>query len=124
MDHKLGVVRTQFYRANTIISNLDDRESEHAHLKGALGRCGYSGWVFQKALRPKTPRTNDQNTRSTVSSQRVNVVLPYIQGTAEKVKRILMKQGISVSFKPPNTLRSRFVHTKDQISKDHKSDVI
>ena len=49
---------------------------------------------------------------------------PPLEGVGEKVKRILMKQGIQVSLRPPSSLRSMLVHPKDRISNERKSDVV
>ena len=39
--HKLGVIRTLYHRAETIISDQDDVAPEKDHVKGALHKCGY-----------------------------------------------------------------------------------
>ena len=123
LDHKLGVVRTLFHRANTVITDLEDREKEHNHLKGALRKCGYTDWVFHKALKPRPPRQPVDNPRPAGSSH-VRVTLPYVEGVGEKVKRLLMKQGVQVSLRPPSSLRSMLIHPKDKISNERKSDVV
>ena len=104
LDHKLGVVRTLFHRANTVVTSPEDRETEHDYLKNALQKCGYSDWTFQKALKPKSLSQKESEPRTSANGKNVNVTLPYVAGTYEKVKRLLMKQGISVSTKPSNTL--------------------
>ena len=124
LDHKLGVVRTLFHRANTVVTSPEDREAEHDYLKNALQKCGYSDWTFQKALKPKSLSQKESEPRTSASGKRVNVTLPYVAGTYEKVKRLLMKQGISVSTKPSNTLRDRLVHPKDKIPLECRSDVV
>ena len=124
LEHKLGVVRTLFHRADTVVADLEDRRSEHGHLKGALRKCGYRDWVFHKAKRDRTSKAPERTSNLVVPNRKVNIVLPYVQGTAEKVKRLLMKRGVSVSFKPPNTLRNKLVHPKDRISKDRKSSLV
>ena len=125
LDHKLGVVRTLFHRADTVVTDLEDRKREHSHLRGALRKCGYEDWVFQKALKPKAPRREESQPTSTGAGQsKFNITLPYVAGLAEKVKRILMKHGVPVSFKPANILRHNLVHPKDKIPAERKSDVV
>ena len=51
--HKLGVIRTLFHRADTIVTEYDDVKQEKAHLKSALRRCGYPRWSFHNALKAK-----------------------------------------------------------------------
>ncbi|XP_071848595.1 uncharacterized protein [Apostichopus japonicus] len=45
--HKLGVIRTLHYRADTIISDQSDIPSEKDHIEGTLKRCGYPNWAFE-----------------------------------------------------------------------------
>ena len=45
------------------------------------------------------------------------MVLPYIQGTSEQLKRAFKKKGISTTFKPRTTLRQLLVHPKDKPDK-------
>ena len=124
LDHKLGVVRTLFHRANTVVTDQDDRETEHNYIKDALRNCGYSDWTFQKALKPKGPTQKEFQPRTGRGGQKVNVTLPYVAGLTEKVKRVFMKEGIAVSTKPFNTLRDRLIHPKDKIPIEAKSDVV
>ena len=46
-----------------------------------------------------------------------NIVLPYIQGTSDQLKRVFLKRNISVSFKPHKTIRQILVHPKDKPDK-------
>ena len=47
--HKLGVIRTLNYRADTIISDKDNVTQEKNHIKTPLKTCGYPNWAFVKA---------------------------------------------------------------------------
>ncbi|KAI8512320.1 hypothetical protein Bbelb_089590 [Branchiostoma belcheri] len=55
--HKLGVIRTLFHRADTIITNPHDREAEKEHITQALLNCGYPKWAVSKATAPKRSTT-------------------------------------------------------------------
>ena len=48
---KLGVIRTLFYRANTIISDPVQIDKEKEHITSALHKCGYPNWAFHKAAK-------------------------------------------------------------------------
>ena len=50
--HKLGVIRTLNYRAETIISEQSKIPEEKAHIRSALEKCGYPDWSFEKAIKP------------------------------------------------------------------------
>ena len=72
--HKLGVIRTLDYRAETVSSSLEDTEAEKSHIREALRACGYPKWSFHKAT--KSP----DNT--VAAPRRCNnwVTIPYFEG--------------------------------------------
>ena len=47
--HKLGVIRTLHYRAETVVSDQREVSSEKDHIRGALEHCGYPNWAFEQA---------------------------------------------------------------------------
>ena len=51
-------------------------------------------------------------------------MVPYIQGTGEKFKKVCKSKGIQVHFKGTNSLRTLLVTPKDKDPKLHKSGVI
>ena len=46
------------------------------------------------------------------------VIIPYIRGFSEELKRTFGGYGIPTYFKPTNTLRQLLVHPKDPVGKD------
>ena len=48
------------------------------------------------------------------------VVLPYIQGTTDRVEKILRKNKINIDFSLPNSLRNMLDKAKDPIDPKHK----
>ncbi|XP_072039137.1 uncharacterized protein [Amphiura filiformis] len=114
IDHKLRVIRTLYHRADTVVTNLQDREDEKAHVNNALVKCGYPKWALDKATDPKTHKTSD------VGDKRPNkghVVLPYTKGTSEAIRRTFSNYGVSVFFKPTHTLGQILVSPKDKTDK-------
>ena len=61
--HKLGVIRTLHYRANTVISNPQDIAEEKDHIHQSLGNCGYPEWAFTKANKCKQPSQSPQSNK-------------------------------------------------------------
>ena len=45
------------------------------------------------------------------------VVLPYIKGTSDCLRRIFQKHKVNVAFRPHRTLRQMLVHPKDKTKK-------
>jgi hypothetical protein len=124
LNQKLGVVRTLFHRASSIISTEEDKNKETAHLKSALGKCGYQQWTFQTALKKRSDQPVPAINPNPSQRTSVNVTLPYVKNVAEDVRRHLKKYNISASFKPAETLRRHLVHPKDKIPAARKSGVI
>jgi len=48
------------------------------------------------------------------SESRCPVMLPYMEGTLERVARFLKKHRVHVSVRPVRTLRRLLVHPKDK----------
>ncbi|CAH1268586.1 KLHL9 [Branchiostoma lanceolatum] len=124
LEHKLAVIKTLFHRADNIITSDTAKTDEHRHLRGALGKCGYQRWTFNKALKPsdqskKTPKCTPLTNRN-----KANITIPYVQGVSEKLRRIFQNFNIATNFKPQSTLRQRLVHPKDRPRKVTKADVI
>lgn len=57
-------------------------------------------------------------------NKRNHVVIPYLSGVSEKLRRIFNKHHILVLFKPSNTLGRKLVHPKDRTSKHKRSNLV
>ncbi len=101
---KLGVVKTLFHRADTIVTKDSDIVAEHDHLRQALHTCGFKDWAIDKALAPRE-EVNNPPQSSKVSGRRVSVTIPYHGDLSEKLKCIYRDHGITTHFKPTNTIR-------------------
>ena len=66
--------------------------------------------------------TNNNNTNN--KNRNITIVVPYIQGTGEKFRKICTAKGIQVHFKGTNTLRTLLVTPKDKDPTLNKSGVI
>ncbi|KAI8516702.1 hypothetical protein Bbelb_052830 [Branchiostoma belcheri] len=77
-------------KANTIVSDPQDLETEKSHLTQALKTCGYSQWAINKATCPRSPN----NKPSTGAKSKGLVVLPYIKDLSEALRRIFMSHDI------------------------------
>ena len=82
LEHKLSVVRTLLYRAESIVTDPTDKEAEIAQVKNALKNCGYTDWTLFRGQ----PKEQDILPRPEASSTstRVFVTIPYIEGLFEK----------------------------------------
>ncbi|CAH1259177.1 Hypp2188 [Branchiostoma lanceolatum] len=123
LEHKLGVVKTLLHRADMIITDLHDRETEKQHIKQALKDCGYPKWAIDKATAPKPPQQNNRNP-GTRERDNGRITLPYIKTVSEPLRRIFASHGISTCFKPTNTLRQLLVAPKDKTPREEKCGVV
>ena len=123
LDQKLSVVSTLQHRAQTVVTDEDDRKKEIAHVTGALAKCGYPDWAIEKATKPpkekKKPPEKQKNTRKGPP-----VALPYIKGVTEEVRRIMKSYGCNSYIKPNNTLRQLLCKPKDPNKKEETAGVI
>jgi hypothetical protein len=108
---KLGVLNTLATRALKI-SDDEHLDEEKNHLLKVFKDNGYKKHQVLRAFQnaSKRPRSKTQ-TNNDVSK----VFLPYIQGTTDKLARILKKKNIGATFKPINTIRNSLRSVKDPI---------
>ncbi|XP_033181822.1 uncharacterized protein LOC117152842, partial [Anabas testudineus] len=121
LQHKIGVIRTFNHRAQNIPTSIEAQKKEDRHLKTALRTCGYPKWAFNKAGTCSRKRTREQSESQVL---RKNLVIPYMAGVSDKLKRIFRKHNIPVYFKPTNTLRQKLVHPKDRTPKHKMSNIV
>ena len=112
LDQKLGVVRTLLHRADTIVTEPEERSREVNHVKQALGNCGYPPWTLEKA-KPKDSPPASSRDGGTKTKPTGHITLSYVPKVSENLRRIFGKYGVQVHFKPANTLRQVLVRPKD-----------
>ena len=118
LQHKRSVVRTLFHRADTIVTEPEDRDSEKQHVKEALQANGYKPWMFN--IPPPQVRLPPDSQERRVFPQ----PLPYLKGLTERLAKTFRKFDTKVYYKPINTIRSQLVHPKDKTTIDKKCSVI
>ncbi|KAI8490653.1 hypothetical protein Bbelb_314460 [Branchiostoma belcheri] len=124
LEHKLAVIKTLFHRADNIVTSDQAKTDEQRHLRGALAKCGYQNWTFNKALKPSDQSKKTQKCKPLTNKNKANITIPYVQGVSEKLRRIFQNFNIATNFKPHSTLRQRLVHPKDRPHKGTKANVI
>ncbi|KAI8506885.1 hypothetical protein Bbelb_153240 [Branchiostoma belcheri] len=124
LEHKLAVIKTLFHRADNIVTSDQAKTDEQRHLRGALAKCGYKNWTFNKALKPSDQSKKTQKCKPLTNKNKANITIPYVQGVSEKLRRIFQNFNIATNFKPHSTLRQRLVHPKDRPHKGTKANVI
>ena len=115
-------------RRNSLVSDQEDREREEREIEKALKNCGYPKWTTKntkKYLETKNKKENKiKKTTNRESERKEQIILPYVQGLSEKMRKILKTYNIHTCFKPHTTIRKLLVHPKDKITQEQKTDCI
>ncbi|XP_033108664.1 uncharacterized protein LOC117110160 [Anneissia japonica] len=114
LQHKLGVINTLYYRANSLVTKEEDKIHECLHIDQALNRCGYPNWAINRATRRHKGKVDYQRHKTTNKGL---AVIPYIKGVSETLKRTFETFDITTCFKPTCTLRQLLVSPKDKSQK-------
>ncbi|XP_072048674.1 uncharacterized protein [Amphiura filiformis] len=122
LEHKLSVVRTLLYRAETVVTDPDDKSEEIRHVKEVLHESGYKDWTLFRT-RPK-PKEQNKDSDDDSCKKGIFVTLPYVEGLSERLRRVFNSAGVSTSFKPQNSLRRSLVSPKDKTEQEKQSGVV
>ena len=102
---KESVVSSLFNRAYSIITNKDDLHKENARIKQVLKENGYQESIISKIFKRITnnhslPQSQQlmQATDIQEGKIRISINLPYVEGTSEKLQRILRSHKIKSTF--------------------------
>ena len=102
---KESVVSSFFNRAYSIITNKDDLHKENARIKQVLKENGYRESIINKIFRRITndhslPQSQQLTHVTDIQEEeiRVRINLPYVEGTSEKLRRILTFYKIRSTF--------------------------
>ena len=92
-------------------------------MREARGYNGYPDWMLAETREEiKKKREEEEATTVTTGVKREDkkrpVIIPYIRGFSEELKKTFGGYSIPTYFKPTNTLRQLLVHPKDPVRKD------
>ena len=122
LQHKLGVIRSLYHRAEIVNPLKEDEKNEKENIREVLSKCGYSDWQFHFISRYKSQQRALR--RDNPIATKGSVTILYVRGTSEALCRIFNKKGITVHFKPVNTLRQQLVNPKDKLDKQKQSGTV
>ena len=84
LEHLRSVVRTLLQRAENLITEEEDKNTEVDHIKKVLKANGYKTWMFNTTQ----PMRRKENTTTETSRRQHAIGLPYISKLSEQVARI------------------------------------
>ena len=112
---KLTVAKTLLSRVNTHITDKTQKHSELQNIRNILRLNGFpTRTTFLTSSRQQSHNTQYNHFTS----------IPYIQGTSEKVRRILNGAGIKVAMRPVRTIGQILPSPKDPHNPEEKSCVV
>ena len=120
---KESVISSLFNRAYSIITNKDDLHKENARIKQVLRENGYRESIINKFFRRVTnnhslPQSQQltQTTDIQEEETRISIILPYVEGTSEKLQSILRSDKIRSTFYTEMTLSKLLCKPKDRVA--------
>jgi len=114
---KLGVLCTLATRAMRV-SDVDHFSKEKSHLLKVFVNNGYSK---KQGLKSFFKASKSHKVKKDPNDHSYGFRLPFIQGTTDRIVRILRKHNVPSTFRPLNTIRSSLKSAKDPVDpKDMK----
>ena len=117
---KHGIVKCLYDRAKRIVTKPSVISKEKKHLSSVLVSNGYPLSFLQKITKTKKLDANSGPTTEFKST----MVLPYVKGLSEQLRRCLQRQGVRAVFKSETMLRSHLVWPKDPADPTEQDGVV
>ena len=122
LQHKLGVIRTLYHRAQILCSTEEAKLQEIDHLKKVLTVSGYTKSAWANATKPHSAPKAQRDPQD--KQYKGYISLPYVGQVTDALAKRIRKAGVAVHLRPTNTIRSRLVHPKDKVEKLQKCGVV
>ena len=117
---KRGIVKCLYEHAKRLVTKPYVISEEKKHMSSVLVSNGYPSSLLQKLT--KTGKQN--NSVEPANEFKAAVVLPYVKGLSEQLRRCLQQQGVRAVFKSETTLRSQLVRPKDAVDPAKQDGVV
>ena len=130
---KQSVFNTLAHRAKVVSSLQDKLDREPQHIKTALQQCPFPNGALNqwhhKFINPSQPNnsintSNNNQEDNNPNKRNITIMVPYMQGTGEKFKKLCKSKGIQVHFKGTNTLRIMLGNPKDNDPQNNQTGII
>ena len=104
-----------------------DLHKEKTRIKQVLKENGYQESIISKIFKRITnnhslPQLQQQTFQE--EEIKISINLPYVDGTSEKLRRILRSHKIRSTFYTENTLRKLLCKPKDRVATEDKSNIV
>ena len=126
-----SVASSLFDITYSIVTNKDDLTKENAIIKQVLKENWYQESIISKIFKRITnnhslPQSQQQTQTTDIQEEeiRMSINLPYVEGTSEKLRRILRSHKIRSTFYTENTLRKLLCKPKDRVATEDKNNIV
>ena len=109
-------------KLTTLYAVNDARKNECQYVTNILKENNYPKSFLYDCLR--RPTLTDCNSSEGDSAVKGFAIVPYIQGIAEPIRRVLNNCGIKVALKPFQTFGHIFAKPKDRVPTDQKTHAV
>ena len=120
-----------FNRAYSITTDKDDLCEENARTKEVYKENGCQENIISKIFKRITnnhtlPQSQKQTQATDIQEEkiRMSMNLPYVEGTSEKLRRILRSHKIRSTFYTESTLRKLLCKAKDQLATEANNKIV
>ena len=115
---KRGIVKCLFDRARRLISDERNLRKEEDYLEEVFRGNDYPKNFIKNYSQRSKSFVNDQNIEEELRKKRKEpfIVIPYIMGVSEELRRVCGKYGVRVTFKSGTSLRGSLTKVKDEVS--------
>ena len=117
-----------FNRAYSIITNKDDFYKENARIKQVFKEDKYQESSVSKRITNNHGLSQSQQQRQSTDIQeeeiRMSINLPYVEGTSEKLRRILKSHKIRSTFYMESTLSKLLFKPKNRVATEDKNNIV
>ena len=128
---KEGVVSSLCNRGYSIITNKDDLHKENTSIKQVLRENGYQESIISKIFKRITnnrslPQLQQQMQAADIQEEEIqmSINLQYVEGTSEKLWRILRSNEIRLTFYTENTLCKLLCKPKVRVATEDKNNIV
>ena len=128
---KESAVSYLFNRAYSVTTNKDDLHKENVRIKQVLKENGYQESIISKIFKRITnnhslPQSQQLMQATDIQEEEIktSINLPYVEGTSEKLRRILRSHKIRSTFYTEMTLRKLLCKPKDRVATEDKNNIV
>ena len=137
---KNNVYKIWVHRAKVVSHNQQALQEELQHIREVLKACQFPSWALNRLQQKfeqqqhnntdpsfrdtQLTTTKNNGTNNTTNKRNISIVVPYIHGLGERLKRHAKSREYKCIFKGMNTVKTLIMASKDKDHKLQKSGII